>query len=127
VRSDGTTSIYSLMEETKNSFVSFGGHEQAGGFEAELNQVHSLEKDLNKNFKKARKILDKEKKEKIDLKISLDDVNLENMLEMKKLSPFGMDNPTPKFLLENLEIFRVKIFGKNEEHLELIFKNSRGQ
>ncbi len=127
VRSNGEISIHSLMEKTKDSFVSFGGHEQAGGFEAELEKIHLLEEKLNENFEKAEKISEAKKKEKIDLKISLDEVSQENMNEMKKLAPFGMENPTPKFFLENLEIFRVKIFGKNEEHLELIFKNSRGQ
>ncbi|EFK97231.1 hypothetical protein LDC_0731 [sediment metagenome] len=48
-------------------------------------------------------------------------------MKLKKLAPFGVDNLKPKFLLENLEIFNVKIFGKNFEHLELFFKNSKGQ
>lgn len=125
VRSNGEVSIHSLMSESSDSFSSFGGHEMAGGFEIELDKIHFLEENLNKNYSKAKKV--KKQLEKIDLKISIDDVNWNSMNEIKKLSPFGMDNLKPKFLLENLEIFKVKLFGKNSEHLELIFKNSRGQ
>ena len=125
VRSNGEISIHSLMEETSESFSSFGGHEMAGGFESEFSKIHFLEEELNKNYSKAKKV--KKEKKKIDLKISLDDVNILNMKEMKKLSPFGMGNEVPIFLLENIEIFKIRIFGKNSEHLELTFKNSKGQ
>jgi single-stranded-DNA-specific exonuclease len=114
------------MKKSADNFVSFGGHEQAGGFEISFEKIHKLEEELNKNFEKAEKV-QKNKKEKIDAVLSLDEVNFLNMKDMKKISPFGMSNPTPKFLLKNLEIFRIKIFGKNSEHLELVFKNSSGQ
>ena len=39
----------------------------------------------------------------------------------------ALGNEAPIFLLENIEIFKVRIFGKNSEHLELTFKNSQGQ
>ncbi len=125
VRSNGEVSIHSLMSETADAFSSFGGHEMAGGFEVEFSKIHFLEKKLSDNYDKAKKV--EKPIKKIDVKISLDDINILNMKEMKKLAPFGMGNEAPIFLLENIEIFKIRIFGKNSEHLELTFKNSKGQ
>ena len=124
VRSDGQVSIHSLMSLSEN-LTSFGGHEMAGGFEIELSKIHLLEDELSEKYQQAEGV--KKEKIQIDKKISIDEVNRQNMNELKKLSPFGMKNPAPKFLLENIEIFRPRIFGKNSEHLELTFKNSKGQ
>ena len=41
------------------------------------------------------------------------------------MAPFGTGNPKPIFVLENLEISEVKEFGKEKNHLELFFKNSK--
>ena len=125
VRSNGEISIHSLMEGAKENFISYGGHEMAGGFEVDFDKIHFLEKELNLKYPKAKKIL--KEKRIIDMKISIDEVNFKNMNEMKKLSPFGVGNKIPLFLLENIEIFRIKIFGKGEEHLELLFRNSQNQ
>ncbi|MCX6755544.1 MAG: hypothetical protein NT068_03375, partial [Candidatus Nomurabacteria bacterium] len=62
-----------------------------------------------------------------DLKLTLDDVTLQNWKELEKLAPFGLDNPKPMFLFENIPVTAMKKFGKAEEHLEFIFTNSRGQ
>ena len=60
----------------------------AGGFEVEFSKIHFLEEKLNKNYNKAKKV--EKPLKKIDAKISLDDINILNMKEMKKLSPFGI-------------------------------------
>ena len=94
------------MTETKEEFLGFGGHAEAGGFELEENKIHSLEEKLSKNLDKAQDI----KKEKIiiDAEISLDEVNFENYNEIIKLEPFGIGNQQPHFLLQDIEI---KIFA----------------
>ena len=124
-RSGGKYSVYSLMERTKKEFVKFGGHDNSGGFEIVFDKIHTLEKKLSKNLNKTKKI--EEKIELIDAEITLDDVNMANYHDIQKLEPFGIDNQQPKFLIKNIKIFRVNYFGKNKEHLELVFKNSKNQ
>jgi hypothetical protein len=46
---------------------------------------------------------------------------------IEKLAPFGVGNSKPLFLFEKIEIDKVRNFGKENNHLEIIFKNSRGQ
>lgn len=40
-----------------------------------------------------------------------------------KLSPYGEGNPKPLFMLKEVEIDTVKMFGKNKEHIEISFRD----
>ncbi len=122
-RSGGIYSINSLMSKEEKEFIGFGGHTMSGGFVIKEENIHFLEKKLSLALKTVEKI----KKEKIivDAEISLDEVNLINYREIEKLEPYGMENQKAYFLFSDINIFSVKKFGKNGEHLELSFKNSK--
>ncbi len=122
-RSGGIYSVHSLMNESGENFIGFGGHTMSGGFVIDEKKIHKLEEELSNNLKKTEKIEDK--KIILDAEISMDDVTMENYKQIEKLEPYGMENQKPHFLFADVEIFFVKEFGKNKEHLELSFKNSR--
>lgn len=121
-RSDGSVSVVELMTETKESFLDFGGHELAGGFSVYADKIHFLEEALSVSFHKVKR----EKLEnevEYDLQSDLNMVNMKIWKEIEKLAPFGLGNPKPIFLFENVKIEKIKKFGKNgsEEHLEITF------
>ena len=124
-RAGGDTDIVALMEKVKNVFVEYGGHKGAGGFSVLQENIHTLEDRLNEAFldlqKVSRTVLDT----LVDKKLSLDDVSWETYSHIEKFAPFGLDNPKPLFLFENIKISAVKLFGKEQNHLELKFKNSK--
>lgn len=127
-RSDGSVSIVELMTETRESFIDFGGHELAGGFTVHNEKIHFLEEALSLSFHKVKK----EKIENVvsyDVKSDLSVVNMKNWKEIEKMSPFGLDNPKPVFLFENVKIEKIKKFGKNGsgEHLEITFSDTAGK
>jgi len=129
-RSCGTVDVVELMESVgKNIFTNIGGHKMAGGFAVSNEQIHLLEEKLFVSFNK----LNKNKSAvvgvlpMVDKKIGLDDVSWENFNIIDKLAPFGVGNEKPVFLIENIEIFDVRIFGKQKNHLGLDFQNSKGQ
>ncbi|TSC70139.1 MAG: single-stranded-DNA-specific exonuclease [Parcubacteria group bacterium Gr01-1014_46] len=123
-RAGGETDIVKLMEKCKDIFEDFGGHKGAGGFSVLQENIHTLEDRLNEAF------LELLKEDKIipdillDKKLSLDDVNWDTYKSVEKFAPFGLDNPKPLFLFENIEVKALKLFGKEKNHLELKFKNS---
>lgn len=43
------------------------------------------------------------------------------------MAPFGVGNPKPTFLLKKALIINVKEFGKDKNHLELTFLNSKNK
>ncbi len=124
-RAGGDTDIVKLMEKVKDVFIDYGGHKGAGGFSLLQENIHTLEDRLNTAY------LDLLKEEKliedtlVDRKLSLDEVNWETFRSIEKFAPFGLGNPKPLFLFENIKISNFKLFGKEKNHLELKFKNSK--
>ncbi|MFA6585897.1 MAG: single-stranded-DNA-specific exonuclease RecJ [Candidatus Paceibacterota bacterium] len=127
-RSDGSVSLVELMTETSEFFTEFGGHEFAGGFTVSGDKVHFLEEALSVSFHKVKR--DKIENEIIyDVKSDLSIVNMKNWREIEKLAPFGLGNPKPIFLFENVKIENIKKFGKNGsgEHLEITFSDKSNE
>ncbi|MGH7249387.1 MAG: DHHA1 domain-containing protein, partial [Minisyncoccia bacterium] len=123
-RSDGSVSVVELMRDASESFLEFGGHELAGGFTVHGDKIHFLEETLALSFKKVKR----EKKDNLtdsDMQSDLSLVNLKNWREINKMSPFGLGNPKPVFLFENVNVQNIKKFGKNGsgEHLEITFSD----
>ena len=124
-RSDGSVSVVELMTETREFFIEFGGHEFAGGFTVQNEKIHFLEEALSISFSKVKR--DKIENEMIyNIKSDLSIVNTKNWKEIEKLAPFGLANPKPVFLFENVEVENIKKFGKNGsgEHLEITFSDT---
>jgi len=123
-RSDGTVNVVSLMTGVPEGvFDGVGGHEEAGGFSVSSDFIHTLEDELVKVYQEVRK--EKEEAElSLDATLSLADVNWVNWKQIEKFAPFGMANPKPLFLFENVKLAEARYFGKEKTHLELSFENS---
>ncbi len=126
-RAGGDTDIVKLMEKCKDIFVDYGGHKGAGGFSLLQENIHTLEDRLNEAFQELIKEDQIIADILLDKKLSLDEVNWNTYSSVEKFAPFGLDNPKPLFLFENVEISAVKLFGKEKNHLELKFNNSKGK
>ncbi len=127
-RSDGSVSVVELMTEVKESFIDFGGHELAGGFTVQDEKIHFLEESLSLAFHKVKKDTKESTEINFDIKGDLSLVNMKNWKEIEKLAPFGLANPKPVFLFEQVKIEKFKKFGKNGsgEHLEITFRDANG-
>ncbi|MDQ5948973.1 MAG: single-stranded-DNA-specific exonuclease [Patescibacteria group bacterium] len=125
-RSGGNIDIVRLMEKAKDVFVDYGGHKGAGGFSVLQDNIHTLEQKLNDAFIDLQHETETEPEIIVDKKLLLDDVNWNTYSSVEKCAPFGYENPKPTFLFENIKITDMKLFGKEKNHLELRFKNSRG-
>ena len=123
----GVNLVEIMTSLPENSLLEFGGHKNAGGFAVSHEEIHFLEERLIKVFDDKGGEVGEENKYDLDATISMDDVTSENYNVIKKLAPFGMGNPKPTFLLKGIKIFTIKEFGKEKNHLELAFKNSRGR
>lgn len=127
-RSEGSVSVVELMTETKEHFLEFGGHEQAGGFTVHSEKIHFLEEALALSFQKVKKQVYANEVD-YDVSLSLGDVNMKTWKDIEKLAPFGLANPKPVFLFENVKIAKIKKFGKNGsgEHLEITFSDNQNK
>jgi single-stranded-DNA-specific exonuclease len=126
-RSDGSVDLVEMMQEVPAGvFTHFGGHAFSGGFAVEHDRIHHLEEVLHAAYLKKKKVKEMGKIF-IDACLSFDDVTWENFRNLEKMMPFGLDNPKPIFLFENVVVDTVRKFGKRMEHLEIAFKNSVGE
>ncbi|MBI5077854.1 MAG: single-stranded-DNA-specific exonuclease RecJ [Candidatus Yonathbacteria bacterium] len=123
-RSDGTVHVVEMMTRVSEGVLTdVGGHEEAGGFSVSHDAIHTLEDELVKAYQAVRK----EKEEEqlfVDTTLSLAEVNWVNWKQIEKFAPFGMANPKPVFLFENLKLADTRFFGKEKTHLELSFEGS---
>lgn len=117
-RSNGAVNVVRLMESAKEHFLDFGGHELAGGFSVSQESVHFLEEKLCTLFAVMEKGAGAAAG-MIDTALSLGDINEKTSALVSSLAPFGLGNPKPTFLFPNVVVKRIKLFGKEKNHLEL--------
>ncbi len=123
-RSPDFFSIIDILEKYKDMFIAFGWHKQAAGFSISRDKFgafkSALTAELNaQDFSKHRKIVD------ITKIIQLEELWFGFLRKVNKFKPFGLWNPKPLFMVENLEYESVWILGKNSrDHIQ--FKTKHG-
>ncbi len=101
-------------------FLGFGGHAGAGGFALKKERLEAFKRDLYALC--ARVISDEHMKPvlAVDAKLEWSQLNPHLIEIMDRLSPCGMENPSPKFVVENLQIAAQRGIGDGERHLKLV-------
>jgi len=126
-RSDGSVNMVELMSLVSDMFVTFGGHELAGGFAVSFDKVHFLEERLTEKYGDIKKEKEDSSVYEYDTELSFDLLTDELHQDISRLAPFGVGNPKPIFLLRDAVVYDVRVFGKQNEHLELQFRSETGR
>jgi single-stranded-DNA-specific exonuclease len=122
----GNTNLVTLMTSLpEKSLLEFGGHKQAGGFSVSHDEIHFLEERLLNAINDCKSDEGEKEEQMIEASISMSDVTSENYAVIEKLAPYGTGNPKPVFLFEAAVIELMKEFGKEKNHLELVFRDHR--
>jgi single-stranded-DNA-specific exonuclease len=103
-----------------------GGHQAAGGFAVAKDKIHFLEEELNKAISSVNH--QPEISNHSDaIKVSLGIATTRHLQKLRAFAPFGVGNPEPLFIFENVTIQSTKMFGKNKEHLECEMADATGR
>lgn len=103
----------------------FGGHKAACGFSIKPENINNFILDFT-NF--VNNQLDNTSLEpvlRIDAKLPISSLTIELINKIFKLAPFGLGNPFPLFVSEEVEIIGIRNIGKNGQHLKLIIKEAK--
>ncbi len=119
-RSDGVTDLMALMEGAKDAFTQYGGHTMAGGFSLNNEQVHTLESALNKAWE-SLPAKDSFSQIFLDEKLTVPEITWDIYRHIERLSPFGVGNSKPLFLVTGGIVSAIKQFGKERNHLEVVY------
>ncbi len=115
-------SLIDCLTHAQSHFSSFGGHPMAVGCEIPVSELPDLKKQLNAYAEERISASDLKPKVRIDARLNFDEIDSEFMDYHGRLSPFGVGNPRPVFVTEDVEVVanprRLK-----ERHIKLLLRN----
>ncbi len=117
-RSIGDIDILSLISKQKDLLLGFGGHRGAAGL--------SIREENLEEFKNSLEV----EASKIDDELFVDESHILGEIDpsaityeliniLEEFEPYGMENPQPKFLLQNAKVEKGRLIGINENHLKM--------
>ena len=113
--------LANILEQTGfiiGGFEKFGGHAQAAGFTIENSKIPLFKKtiqELSKEFFNKNNLTDTSNSLNIDCKLELDKLPNKILEIIKKFRPFGVKNPEPLFVSENLTIQKKRLYGSRNK------------
>jgi single-stranded-DNA-specific exonuclease len=116
-RSPEGFNIVDALRNSKDRFITYGGHAAAAGFSVELDQLPHLVKELQIYTNKTLSDEDLIPVLTIDHRLSLSDLSFELLDELTRLEPFGQSNLRPKFILEDIDPIDLQTVGREHSHL----------
>jgi len=116
-----SVSGFNIIEAIKATglILEGGGHPMAAGFSIDTKLIPKFIKEINKI---ADKLLTDEmlqRKLKIDMELSFDQLDDELSEKLEGFNPTGLGNPAPIFATKNVEIVEVKKVGAEGKHLKI--------
>lgn len=121
-RSIRGVNITKLLRSLSTPFLGLGGHDQAAGFSITKSKVPQMIKEIVALADKTihDRLLVKHHHVDIGLPLSLLTMTLAKLLST--LEPFGMANPKPNFLLQNLVVLEDRKLGVDGKHRKLLIE-----
>ena len=118
-------SIFEALESCKDLMNKFGGHDQAAGLALNRNNIMELKERINKIADYSLSEEDLIENIKVEYELEEDSANLNLVDDLHKLEPFGMSNPSPRFIMRDLLLTNVYKMGKNKQHLKIIVEDKK--
>lgn len=119
--------IYQALSACREWFTHFGGHQAAAGMSLPRENIASVEAKLNELAEQWLTEQDFTPILRADMKCALSEVPVSLLEQLDKLAPFGMGNPSPKFVFTGLRLVDKKIMGKEQQHLKLTLAEGSGE
>lgn len=99
--------------------IDAGGHPMAAGFSIRTEHIEAFSKSINVYGQKTLKEDMLTSVIKIECKLSTEDINRETLKLIEMFEPYGIGNPEPVFLTDNMLIEDVRGVGAGGKHLKL--------
>jgi len=115
--------LFNSINLLKDYFIKFGGHRQACGITMDTEKYEVFEQELIKIAQNNLDDIDIRKHYYYDLEIDFSRINKELISELKRMEPFGIENPKPVFLTKDCFIQESRQL-RNGKHVSLLLKNS---
>ncbi|QUH20541.1 single-stranded-DNA-specific exonuclease RecJ [Alkaliphilus sp. B6464] len=110
--------LFDAMNKCKDLFIKFGGHEQAAGLSINVENIEAFRQQINLIAKQTLTEEDFIPKVFYDDILKIEDISEQLIDEIQQLEPFGMGNPAPKFISQNLRTVDIRGIGIDKKHIK---------
>lgn len=113
--------LHMALSKCSDNLEKYGGHAMAVGLSVKEEKFNEFKKEFeeiakNSNLEEIQPII------KIDGQVTIEDMNIEFVEELKTLEPFGEGNKTPIFVYKGLKINSIRALSEGK-HLKLTLKD----
>lgn len=111
--------MYKELAKNKDILPAFGGHPMAAGMTLAMEDIDELRYRLDQQARECltedalTPVLD------IDIPLTLDEIDINAIEDVRKLAPFGTSFAKPVYAIEDTSIRSMKKIGANEDHIKL--------
>ncbi len=110
------------LRQAHDLMENYGGHEQAAGFHLKKENYAEFKKILQTYAKDFFKKTPVKSTLKVDFELQEGDFSLEKIDKVSTFAPFGIGNPSPLFLMKDVQIVNTRPVGKTGDHLKFTAK-----
>jgi single-stranded-DNA-specific exonuclease len=113
--------MFSELSKSRDILPHFGGHPMAAGLTMKARDLDELRKRLCQQARVALTPEDFKPVTAIDLVANVDDISVAVIKQLEQLAPFGVSNPTPKVLIQDVNLDQMRKIGSESNHLKVGF------
>ncbi len=118
--------VYAAIKSCEDLLVNFGGHTYASGLTLKWKDVPEFKRRFQQYVDQHLTVEQHEPMLNIDCVLDFKDVNKRLQNEIKRLAPFGADNPKPIFCTYGVYDYGTsKVVGREQEHIKLELIDSK--
>lgn len=119
-RSIEQVSMFEILSAHQDLISKFGGHHMAAGMTMEIDYIEALEQGLNDWMFKLSEHTSLAPAKHVSVKLEENDISINNIRDIQRLSPFGTDFEKPLLEIDENEVVDVRAIGKDKNHLKLV-------
>lgn len=110
--------MYEALTACKEWLPHYGGHTMAAGMTLPVENLEFLRQRLNELAREWLTADDFIPLTKVDVSLEPEEIHMDAVEELAKLAPYGMGNPTPLVMLQEMETSGMRAIGREENHLK---------
>lgn len=117
-RSVSGFNLFDTLENCTDLLEKFGGHELAAGLTIKASNIEAFRKRINEYAKNYISETMLTPTIMIDAAIKAPFITIETVRDINNLQPFGVDNPTPAFMVRKIKIHKISVMSEGK-HLRM--------
>jgi single-stranded-DNA-specific exonuclease len=117
-RSVGDFNLVECLKTAQHTLVKFGGHKQAAGLTVRTEQLSVFYQSVL-DYADSHEVGVYEKELLLEATLREQDLTVQNCQRVSQFEPFGVENPSPLFLLPAAVVRSMRQVGATGKHLQL--------